>query len=188
MSNNVPDLGKYPLSILQHTLGFDDYGRSKDPGRPDGYRNHFVASEGHHDWPHLMVLVENQLMEQHGSSVITGDSPWFSVTSAGRAYVAQYSPKPPKLTRGQQRYSRFLDLCEIMPDLTFKEFVNERWYLSLEKREEWRWRQTQKRYEENRAQLKEWNETLDRVKQTVDAQREQHYGNLQTEATRPTGS
>lgn len=159
-ASNVPDLGKQALSVLQHTLGLDSWGKSKSPSQPDGYRNHFVAEEGHHEWGILMLLVQHGLMDQHAPFALSGGSPWFSVTGAGRAYVAQYSPKPPKLTKAQERYQRFLDLSDVMPDLTFKQFVTRRLYLTTEERDAWEHKQLLKRLdlqaeeERKRRQLK----------------------------------
>lgn len=182
----VPDLGKRVLSILQHTLGLDEYGISRSPSQPEGYRNHFVASEGHHEWSYLMTCKEHGLLEQHGARVISGGSPWFSVTSAGRAYVAQYSPKPPKLTRGQQRYQRFLDLSDVYPDMTFKEFVNGRWYLPQEQRDEWERKQLQKRVDALLEEQRRRDEVYKGVREDLNKWKEQ-YGNPSAEIVGSTG-
>lgn len=94
------------LHVLQHSLGLNQYGK----GRP--YRNHFVTGPQTTDWPHCIALVADGLMEQHAPGAMTGGSPWFSVTEAGREYVAKNSPPEPakpKLTRSQRRYERFLE-------------------------------------------------------------------------------
>ena len=89
------------LHILQHALGLDDYGRG------ESYRNHYVA--GDDNVAVCRSLVADGLMYEYRPSVMTGDCPGFSVTMAGRAYVKEFSPKPPKLTRGQRRYRQWLD-------------------------------------------------------------------------------
>lgn len=86
------------LHILQHSLGLDSNGQGR------AYRNHFVTSEGTTDWPHCQALVADGLMVKYAPSAFTGNSPWFGVTEAGRAYVAAHSPKPPKMTAAQRRY------------------------------------------------------------------------------------
>lgn len=91
------------LHILQHSLGLDEHGR----GRP--YRNHFVAGKGHDDFDTCVDLVKRGLMERRRSTAITGGDDCFIVTYAGRAYVAEHSPLPPKLTRSQRRFQAFLD-------------------------------------------------------------------------------
>jgi hypothetical protein len=90
------------LQILQHSLGVNQYGQGNQ------YRNHFVTGPKTTDWPHCMALVSEGLMQRHAPSALTGGSDCFTVTDAGRAYVAEHSPKPPKLTQGQQRYRAWL--------------------------------------------------------------------------------
>jgi hypothetical protein len=87
------------LEILQHALGLDQYGQGAS------HRNYFCAGEG--DEADCRELVAAGLMVEHGQRKWL---PYYncSVTEAGREAVNQHSPKPPKLTRSQQRYRRFL--------------------------------------------------------------------------------
>jgi hypothetical protein len=87
-----------PLQILQHSLGLNEFGQGSQ------YRNHFVTGSGTTDYPTCMALVEQGLMTRRSGSAISGGSDIFSVTDAGIRHVAEHSPKPPKLTRSQQRY------------------------------------------------------------------------------------
>lgn len=93
------------LHILQHSLGLDDYGQGKQ------YRNHFVTGPDCDNWSMCMAHVEAGRMVRHGPRAIFGgaDSYCFVVTDKGRAFVISNSPQPPKLTRGQRTYRRFLD-------------------------------------------------------------------------------
>lgn len=98
------------LEILQHSLGVDQYGRT-----PKGFtpytRNHFCA--GLADEPDCRALVGMGYMAHH---VRTDAFPYFncSVTPEGIAAMRVESPKPPKLSRSQLRYRRFLDAdCEM---------------------------------------------------------------------------
>lgn len=105
------------LHILQHALGRDEYGIQRKNGGED-YRNHFVA--GGDDVATCREAVSLGLMVEHPSSDISGGMAWFHVTDAGMAYITEHSPKPPKLTRGQRRYQRYLDAdC----GLTFREWL-----------------------------------------------------------------
>jgi hypothetical protein len=92
------------LHILQHALGLDDYGQ----GEP--YRNHFVTGPECSDWPLCMAHFEAGRMERHEPRPIFGggDHYCFTVTAAGKAFVAERSPAPRKQTRAQQRYSAYL--------------------------------------------------------------------------------
>jgi hypothetical protein len=93
------------LHILQHSLGLDDFGQ----GKP--YRNHFVTGPGCDNWSLCMAHVEAGRMVRHEPREIFGgaDSYCFVVTEAGKEFVREHSPKPPKLTRSQRMYQRFLD-------------------------------------------------------------------------------
>jgi len=102
------------LHILQHSLGLDEFGQGTS------YRNHYVASDGHHSFSECCELVEAGFMKRYPPSQLTGGGDLFAVTDAGRTYVAMHSPKPPKLTRGQARYLAWLrEDC----DLRFGEWL-----------------------------------------------------------------
>jgi len=91
------------LHILHHALGVDQFGRGEQ------YRSHFVTGEGSIDHPLCMALFEAGLMKRRAAVAMYGGMDTFFVTDAGRAYVAQHSPTPPKLTAGQKRYQQWLD-------------------------------------------------------------------------------
>lgn len=90
------------LQILQHAIGADEYGRRKRYSE----RNHFCA--GAADEPDCRELVALGYMRQHQTTEVF---PYFncSVTDAGITAMMRESPCPPKLTRSQQRYQRFLN-------------------------------------------------------------------------------
>ena len=83
---------------LQHALGLDQYGQGSM------YRNHYVGGENE-----CRPLVAMGYMIERPASELTGGDPLFQVTEAGKQAVRAESPKPPKLTRGQLRYRRFLN-------------------------------------------------------------------------------
>ena len=108
-------LTKEQLHILQHALGLDEYGQ----GKP--YRNFFCAGGADEDT--CKALVDAGLMKQHQRTEVY---PYYncSVTDAGKLAVQEQSPKPPKLTRSQQRYRHYLDWADAH-DGTFKEYLAE---------------------------------------------------------------
>ena len=93
-------LSQKQLEILQHALGLDRYGQGSST------RNFFCS--GADDEPTCRALVEAGYMVQHKTTALF---PYFnvSVTAEGRSAVIEQSPKPPKRTKSQQRYQRFLD-------------------------------------------------------------------------------
>lgn len=105
------------LPIIQHSLGVDRFGRGRQ------YRSHFVTGEGSIDHPICMEAVELGLMTRHPGNSLTDEMDLFLITDAGRAFVAKHSPKPDRRQRARDRYSRFLDLSDMMPDLTFRQFL-----------------------------------------------------------------
>ena len=88
------------LQILQHALGLDQYGQGSM------CRNHFCA--GGKDEQVCRDLVDAGLMVQVQTTSVF---PYYNcrVTAKGIDYVALNSPAPPKLTRSQERYRKFLN-------------------------------------------------------------------------------
>lgn len=96
-------LPKRHLEILQHALGVDQYGRGPR------YRNHYCA--GGKDVADCAELVALGYMRSFEREWL----PYFNctVTPEGIAAMLRESPAPPKLTRSQQRYRKWLDGREI---------------------------------------------------------------------------
>jgi hypothetical protein len=91
------------LHVLQHTLGANEYGRWP-AGHDSYYRNHYVGASATCDG-----LVALGLMEQSKrTSELTGGEVVYRATEAGIGAVVMQSPRPPRLTRGQERYQRSL--------------------------------------------------------------------------------
>lgn len=88
------------LHVLQHSLGVDQYGQGRQ------YRNHFCA--GGKDVEICRELVALGYMVERPASDLTGGSPLFFVSDAGKVAMSAESPAPPVLTRSQKRYREFL--------------------------------------------------------------------------------
>lgn len=110
------------LHVLQHALGRDEFGQRKKH-LTEAYRNHYVTGEDSRSIKVCRQAVVDGLMVEHKATDISGGDPWFHVTDAGVKYVDENSPKPPKKTRGQRRYLRFLEISDMDPDLKFGEFL-----------------------------------------------------------------
>ena len=89
------------LAILQHALGVDQYGCGEQ------YRDHFVAGPGHDDYRTCLAAAAQGLMRHYENAHVVGGH-IFIVTAAGRKFVVETSPTPPKLTRSQERYRAYL--------------------------------------------------------------------------------
>lgn len=101
-------MNKELLHILQHSLGLDKYGQGSQ------YRNHYVA--GGDDVRKCRELVSLGCMREIQANALTCDEPCFTVTRAGINAVAEHSPQPPKLTRGQQRYRDYVKVADCFED------------------------------------------------------------------------
>jgi hypothetical protein len=104
-------MDKRLLEIMQHALGLDQYGRGAS------YRNYFSA--GADDEPACRELVAMGYAVEHKRNTIYHGYN-ISITDAGKSAVREFSPNPPKLTRGQQRWRQFLQLDS---GLSFKEWL-----------------------------------------------------------------
>jgi len=97
---------KARLQILHHSLGLDEFGRG------EMYRNRFVSGPGHYDQPVIDQLVAEGLMAKSDlvhPSLLGPGGLLFYVTEAGIAWVQANSPKPPRRTKAQERYRRYVE-------------------------------------------------------------------------------
>lgn len=101
------------IHILQHSLGLDQYGQGTF------YRNRFVTGEGSLDHADCMALVDAGYMGVRRNHPLAGGDDFFWVTEAGKVAVVEESPAPPKLTRSQQNYQRWLDYDGSMSFIEF---------------------------------------------------------------------
>lgn len=93
------------LEILQHAYGADQYGQG------GGYRRYFSASAMSEDAPTCEELATLGFFQRHGQNGAYPDHN-YTITEEGIAAMRAASPKPPKLSRSQQRYRRFLDWAD----------------------------------------------------------------------------
>ncbi len=118
-------MNKHQLHILQHALGLDDYGRDGKcalcPAKT--YRNHYITDDNDDSGAMCNEMVASGLMERHAPRAISGEKPIFTVTEAGRAYIREHSPKPPRLSAGQARYQEWLDVSDAFPGLSFGDWL-----------------------------------------------------------------
>lgn len=117
------------IGLLQHTLGINEHHR-------EPYRNHFVASPGHHDMANLEQLESAGLMIRgHRPGFLPSDSIVFYTTEAGRLLAITSLPDLPVLTKAQSKYDHYRDVSECYD--SFAAFLGIR-PTSYEEREEMR--------------------------------------------------
>lgn len=109
------ELSKEQLQVLQHSIGADQYGRRERHGE----RNFFGTDKDGNDGIVCESLVALGLMESLGYRELYQETV-YRVTGRGIDAVAKFSPSPPKLTRGQQRY---LDYIREESSLSFGEWL-----------------------------------------------------------------
>ena len=98
------------LHILQHSLGCDGHGRSEHRGADEGdgcmgyYRNRYVSAPTED----IRELVALGYLQDRGVHGVTGGDNFYTVTIEGERAMRELSPRPPKVSRGRQRYRNFL--------------------------------------------------------------------------------
>lgn len=109
---------KSELSIVQHSLGVDQYGQG------EMYRNHFASDPT----PELENLVTHGLLADRGVVKWAGELHCYCVTKKGIRWMKKQSPAPPKVSRSQLRYRKWLDVQDCFGDMTFGEWLKGGFY------------------------------------------------------------
>jgi len=108
---------KEQLHILQHSLGLDQYGRGKE------YRNRYVVGPDCDSFTACQELVSMGMMQDRGAQPICGGMHCFMVTDWGRMKMHEESPEPPKVSRGRQRYLKWLEVGDAFGDWKFGDWL-----------------------------------------------------------------
>ena len=109
-------LTDHQLDILRHMLGIND--STKREATP--FRNHYVTGPD----DHVLVGLERIGMVQREKSPAwsaDGDA-WYTCTEAGIAEAVK-SFRAIRYPRDKRRYIRWLEISDVLPDLTFGEFL-----------------------------------------------------------------
>lgn len=102
------------LDTLRHMLGIND----PNMPTPKPYRDYFAACPGDEKLHELARLGMVRLYSTHGSYE------WFETTDAGRA-AAIASHKTIRKSKSSRVYSKYLDIRDCFPDLTFHQFLTD---------------------------------------------------------------
>lgn len=106
------ELTEHHMQILRHMLGID----VTDVRSPKEYRDYFCACHGDADLAELAAAGMVKMYDK------CSQYEWFTTTDAGKA-AARASQRARLQTKSKRMYSRFLDISDCRPDLTFREFL-----------------------------------------------------------------
>lgn len=100
------------LETLRHMLGIN----TPDDRVPQPYRDYYCANPGDAE---LLALEAAGAVERYS---MHGGYHWYRCTPAGRA-AAMASHREIRSKRSRRVYSKWLDVQEALPDVTFHEFL-----------------------------------------------------------------
>lgn len=108
------DLNEKQLHTLRHMLGIN----TPDDRIPKPYRNYAAVSPGDTEFMELDRLGAVEKYRAKGGS----EYHWYQCTAEGRLEAIK-SHRDIRKTRAQRRYSAYLDMTDVYPGLTFKDFL-----------------------------------------------------------------
>ena len=107
-------LTKDQLDILRHMLGINTpWDRAPKPNR-----NYAAVTPGDSEFVELEQL---GVVEKY-RAIIAGEYDWYRCTEEGKL-AAMRSHKDIRYKKSQRRYAAYLDMADVFPDLTFKDFL-----------------------------------------------------------------
>lgn len=112
----IQELSKDQLHTLRHMLGIN----TPNDRNPKPYRNYAAVEDGDPEY----VTLENLGMVEKKGRTIGGTYQYYKVTDLGK-FIALKSHRTIRNSRSKRRYSMFLKMRDIDPDLTFKEFLTD---------------------------------------------------------------
>ena len=108
------DLTNDQLYTLRHMLGINT---PCDP-EPNPWRNYAAVNPGD---PKYIELERVGAIKRYYPPTST-DYHWYLCTNAGKLAATQ-SHKKIRKSKGKRRYAAFLNISDVYPDLTFREFL-----------------------------------------------------------------
>lgn len=103
------------LYTLRHMLGIN----TPHERVPHPYRNYAAVVPGD---PEFVELERLGAAKQYKPLHVEATYDWYRCTDAGKL-AAMESHKKIRKSKKVRRYSVFLDLCDVFPDLTFRDFL-----------------------------------------------------------------
>lgn len=115
------ELNSEQLRILRHMLGIDD----PDAREPKPYRNYYAACPGD---PAMVALAETGAVRLALGPVEGYPYDYYVCTNAG-IEAAINNHRTIRKSKSQRVYSAFLSACDCYPDLTFKQFLTDPYFV-----------------------------------------------------------
>ena len=104
------------IATLRHMLGLTDDTQRKLVS----YRNHYATEKGDE---HIAAMVEAGLVESVDfGAELAGGLEIYITTAKGRS-IADANVRKTRRSKGARLYARFLDISDVRPRLTFREFL-----------------------------------------------------------------
>ena len=108
------NLNENQLHTLRHMLGIN----TPDDRKPKPCRNYAAVPPGDEEFVELERIGAVERYRARGGTEYN----WYQCTREGRA-LAMESHRSIRKTKAQRRYTVYLDMTDLYPDLTFKEFL-----------------------------------------------------------------
>ncbi|MCK4817911.1 hypothetical protein KA005_19220 [bacterium] len=108
------DLNAKQLHTLRHMLGIN----TPNDRVPKPYRNYAAVISGD---PEFIKLERLGAIREYQVRIPTHYA-WYECTKEGRA-MAMKSHRDIRKTKTQRKYTAYLDMTDVYPDLTFKDFL-----------------------------------------------------------------
>ena len=107
------ELSSAQLHTLRHMLGIN----TPDDRAPKETRNYYCANPGDAELNRLMAMGAVRMYRKDSYE-------WFTCTEAGKL-AAMQSHRAIRRTKSQRVYSKFLDVKDCWPDITFRKFLTD---------------------------------------------------------------
>jgi hypothetical protein len=108
--NLTPD----QLDTLRHMLGIN----TPNAPKPEPFRDYYCANPGDEKLAQIEALGAVECYSKHGGYW------WYRCTDAGRA-AAMASHKTIRKSKSSRVYSKYLDVSDVFPGLTFRRFITD---------------------------------------------------------------
>jgi ectoine hydroxylase-related dioxygenase (phytanoyl-CoA dioxygenase family) len=114
----VRTLSPEQLHTLRHMLGIN----TPDSRIPEPHRDYAAVNPGDPEFVELERLGAVRCYRRRGEASNAYD--WYCCTEAGRE-AAMHSHRLIRRPKKQRVYAKFLDISDVLPDLTFKQFLTD---------------------------------------------------------------